>query len=161
MRVFLRHGDDGKKPEHDPELIKEGRKHAEKLAPKLVKKYGMPELILVSPFQRTIQTAKAMANEINFKGRLVIDNRLSRYFNSSEQKKPKITKETLAYDPPIKESKKEFRKRVDKHIKIITDKYLKNVWVITHALVLKRVAKHFKVKIPDTLDFLEYFSVSM
>lgn len=189
MIIYIRHSHDeydDATHRHDHQITPLGKEKARRMGKKLIEKYGLPNLIYCSPFKRTRQTLKYMLKD-NIpvvpatgsaplgsllrppgdrtetvqppKTRVKYDANLSRYFNRQEQEDPSIFAETEKLDIPIKETKNEFKLRVDEHINEITslhnDKQI--IWCITHTLVLKRVAKHYNIDIPKHLEFMEYF----
>lgn len=163
--IYIRHGNDNDSDpsySHDPKITRNGKKKARRVAFELVEKYGCPDVILCSPFQRTIQTAKMMKKMCGYKTTIYIDSHLSRYFCSREKADPQIDPSTEKYDTPIYESWNDFEGRVDKHLKMIKHNgYITNnskmVWCITHALVYKRVSRTYGVEIPIYIPFMDYF----
>lgn len=163
--IFIRHGDDNESDpsySHDPKITKNGKKKARRVAFELVEKYGCPDVIFCSPFQRTIQTAKMMRKMCGYSTKIYIDNNLSRYFCSREKANPQVNPSTQKYEAPIYECWDEFEKRVDKHLNMIKhNRYIgdntKMVWCITHALVYKHVARTYGVTIPVYIPFMHYF----
>ena len=158
MQIFIRHGNDNKssKYQHDNSLNlckKYVTDDIIKLTKKLIKKYGYPVKIYCSPFNRVIQTVNIMEPILKNNTEIIIEPKLSRFFNKKEQLHPSVRKETLKYYPPIYENNKEFKKRVDK---IDNKLHKKNytVWYISHYLVLKRIANNNNITIPDKMPFL-------
>jgi len=172
MVVYIRHGDDNNKHtkhKHDPHITKQGIDNVRNITKELIRKYGCPNTIYVSPFRRCIDTMKVMLHEINStneinkkkknKVRLVCDVNLSRYFTKSDKKHPKVSKKTLDFGIPIYESKKDFHKRINYHVTETAKKHHENVvWCITHALVYKNIAKNLNITTNNRIEFLEYFS---
>jgi len=63
--IYIRHGKDRKgSHKHDEKLTKEGKKEVEIFTEKLVREYGIPDIIYYSPFHRTRHTAKYMLRKI-------------------------------------------------------------------------------------------------
>lgn len=164
--VFIRHSDDnGSDPSHhhDPKVTRRGKKKAENAAYELIRMYGEPSVIFCSPFRRTLETSKRMKKMCNLPPEIYIDNNLSRYFSKKEKKNPDISSKTRKYDVPIYESWNDFEERINKHIQmLIHSGYKKSedvVWVVSHALVYKHVARVYGVDIPIIIPFLEHFVV--
>ncbi len=161
MVVYIRHANDNDhhtKYKHDPHITKEGIHNAKKMVHNLISKYGRPTEIYFSPFRRCIDTMRVMMHVLKKeKIRLVCDVSLSRYFTKSDKKDPKVSKKTLQYKVPIYESKKEFHKRVERHVSEMSKKS-NNIWCITHALVYKNIAKNLNVQTNPRIEFLEHFS---
>lgn len=160
MIIFIRHGND----EVDDVTYRQDNKinYCEKgdiseLAKKLIKKHGRPEEVYCSPFRRTITTAAELCKAGKVK-KFKVRNYLGRRFSKKEQKKPDIAPETKEYCPIIKEDKEGFKKRCLHAYENIKSKD-GIVWVVTHALVLKKIAKHVGLKLPKHIPFLYYFVV--
>lgn len=167
MLIYLRHADDDC-PEathcHDHRITERGAKKSRKVARRLIKKYGPPDIIYCSPFRRTRETLEAMWKEFpRHKPEVVIDCNLSRYFSPREQNDPNCYDETIKYGAPVYENWKDFRRRVRKHIHFVRRQgHFKDdniVWCITHALVYKQVAQRYEVPIPEHIPFLDCFSL--
>lgn len=165
MLIYIRHGHD-EDPDptyrHDNKLSSKGHKQVKDKVRELIKLYGIPDMILISPFRRTKETASVMKKYIskeypNSKTKSYYDSRLSRYFTSKERRDPDISPATDDKVIPIDEGNKEFRRRVKKHVKEISkSKYKKKIiWCVTHTLVIKRVAEIFETSVPDHFEFLE------
>jgi len=94
---------------------------------------------------------------------IYIDNNLSRYFCRREKANPQISQKTKKYDVPIYEEWCEFEDRVDKHLRMLRNRGFKEsddvVWVISHALVYKFVARVYGVDIPVVIPFMDHFVV--
>lgn len=160
MIIFLRHANDDESAtfKHDHHITEKGHKHAQQVTKKLVEKYGSPDLIMSSPMHRGKETVDAMLEVLSNKPKVVYDKDLSRYFNSLEQAHPEVCTCTLKEKIPIYESREEFKKRCAKVLKK-TKKIPKDkvVFVITHYLIMKFVADHYDITLPDHMPFLDYF----
>jgi hypothetical protein len=161
MQIFLRHGNDNKKCKylHDNSLNLEKSANTSdilKLTKYLIATYGYPKKIYCSPFYRAIQTAQIMQTQLNgLKNnvKIYIDPKLSRFFSPREQNNPSVRQRTYKYNPPIYETRYDFYDRVDK----LNDKLnyrTGTTWYITHYLIIKRIANHHNVVIPDHMPFL-------
>lgn len=168
MLIYIRHSDDeysNPTYKHDNNITNRGVRLAQKTGKKLIEKYGLPYKIYCSPFRRTRQTLENMLSslspELRAQIQISFDNRLCRYFSSSEKRRPKIDPKTKSHQVPITETWEDFKERIDEHImKMRRHKYKYReevVWVITHALVYKRVARHHQKELPDYIPFMHYF----
>lgn len=149
---------------HDHPITPVGRKMAAERFIQLIKKIGVPQIIYCSPFKRGIETVKYMIpRSMRSSIRIMSDTRLSRFFNSKEQKDPSIFPETKKKNVPIRETKKQFHTRIEDFIKSMMKEgnigSKKNVWFITHALVHKYIAGIYNVTIPEHIPFLHCFEV--
>jgi len=163
MLIYLRHGHDEYEDatyNHDNQITNQGRKGARILAKKLFRKYGQPTLILCSPFRRTLQTLSEMVKILPTVPQVEHCPHLSRYFGSKDRLNPDICPTTDKYDIPIEEGREGFKRRVREHI-LITEQYASDqvIWCITHAIVYKRVARHYGIPCPRRIDFLSHFVV--
>lgn len=168
--IYIRHSDDSKKRQEssiihrdDPSLTPEGRRLARRTGQKLIKHYGEPDIVYVSPFARAKQTLKEMLKYSEKKPAVYMDNRLSRYFSSREKKDPSCFTETFEHRIPIYENWNQFIRRVDKNIYQMKKKgYIEEksiIWCITHALPFIQVAKVCKLKIPKSIPFMYYYRI--
>lgn len=165
MIIYIRHGNDDGPAEHrhDQRLSDKGKRRSKKLAKRLIKRFGHPSIIYVSPFQRTLETVAAMSNRFKRTVTLRLDPKLSRYFSSKEQADPSIYPETKKVNVPIHEGKDDFKRRVKSHIRYTRkSKYHRSskvIWVITHTLVMKEVSRYWDIDIPEHFEFLEWFTI--
>ena len=157
MLIYLRHGDDRGNDvyRHDRPLNDRGRKKAGKAFGELVKKYGHPDTVFVSPFRRAVQTLEAMTKQ--FKRPVVFhrDPRVAQYLGGKRD--PSLSPETAA-QVAVDEGRDDFRARVHDHVEDVRrrDQAGAAIWCITHQIVIEEVADHFGVKISGDLDFLDY-----
>jgi len=163
--IIIRHSDDETycEKKHDcPINPQRGSYLAKKVGKKLVDKYGIPDIIILSPFRRTIETMNYMIDVKNQNIQVIEDNKLCRYFNQREKENPDVYKETLKKNIPIKESYNEFKERVDIFCEYMQDMNIENktIWVITHALVYKKISKFFHKKTSSHINFMENFTLS-
>lgn len=165
VTLIIRHANDEYIPikyRHDKEITREGKRDAKKLAKKLINKYGYPDVIYCGPMRRTEQTMNRMRKYVGNDVKIVIDNRLSRYFTSREKRSPSIFTVTHRRNIPINETKHGFKKRCDsflRYVKSRNHRKRQNVWIISHTMVLKRISKKLRISIPQQLDFLEYYRI--
>ncbi len=166
MLIYLRHADDhddDAEHRHDRGITSSGAKQARKLAKKLIKKYGHPSAIYVSPFQRTHQTVNAMSERFEHPVPVHQEPRISRLFSHKQQRDPDIGRATASV-VPIVEERDEFHARVRTHIEAMQlaghHRSSTAIWCVTHKIVVKDVAKHFGVDMPKEFDFLDYIVIS-
>lgn len=159
MYIFIRHSDDesdGCSQDHDCQLARYGKHLATKVGKKLIRKYGVPNVIYVSPFRRTLQTMEYMLYDVDRTDiKIIEDVRISRYFSSSDKRNPKLDKQTKKKNVPIYESYSEFKSRVDDFIEDLNDDD-KLVWVITHVVVYKRLCRYFDKHINGHVPFMHH-----
>jgi broad specificity phosphatase PhoE len=161
MIIIIRHSDDesdGCTKNHDCQLAHRGRQLAYKVGRKLIDKYGLPDLIFVSPFRRTVQTMRYMLYKSNHDGTEVIeDRRLSRYFSSKDKRNPVVDQTTIDKDIPIYESYHQFKERVNDFIETLDEIDTKDkvIWVITHVVVYKRLCRNYGINIDYRVPFME------
>jgi broad specificity phosphatase PhoE len=168
MLIYLRHGNDevDGRPFHrdDRRLNIEGKKQVRRAAKALYKKYGLPDIIFCSPMKRAKETVKEIKRGLfkatGSKVKIIIDNKLSRYFNSREQEDPSILPETAKLKIPIFETKDAFKYRCKKQYnKCLRKAHKAKIWCVTHVLVLKQVAAACKVQLPEHVPFLYSFKI--
>jgi broad specificity phosphatase PhoE len=159
MNILIRHGNDNKKSEykHDNSLNLTDKTTTDIIncTRKLIELYGFPDKIYCSPFHRVRETVKIMNREVLKNNvHINVDPNLSRFFSKHERDNPSIKNDTLKYGPPIVENKTSFNARVDKIDDKINHNKKKNIWYITHYLVIKRIAKNHDITIPNHMPFL-------
>ncbi len=167
--IYIRHGDDSYSDptrEHDRRLTSTGYKDAKRKTMELVEKYGAPTRIYTSPFKRAVQSVHAMERVIKKNGHnvdVIKDWKLSRYFSSREKQNPQVYEETERAGAPIHESWEEFQSRCRSHMRSFKRDGMYRgkevVWCITHALVLKEVARKYQVTLPEHIPFLHHFRI--
>lgn len=129
----------------DPGITNEGINNAFEKFSILIEKYGIPEQIVCSPFERTRQTAliaqKSILELKQIEVEIVINNKIGEYlgnqlhYNFSDSVKPITYKHK-----PIKDlSWASFDTRVKK---FTFDTPNKNIWIITHGVFIKRFVLH-------------------
>lgn len=158
MLIYLRHGDDRGNDvyKHDRPLNDQGKYRAGEKARHLIKKYGHPNRVFVSPFRRTRETLTAMAVHFDRPVEIQQDPRIAQHLSSKQQRDPHINPETLA-TITVNEDKKTFRRRVAAHVMDMRAwGALSAVWCITHKAVIDEVASHFGMKTPRSLGFLDH-----
>ena len=169
--IYIRHSNDSKRYQEssilhrdDLKITADGRKLARKMGKRLINKYGEPDLIFLSPFMRAKETLREMSKNFSHKPKIYYDNRLSRYFSSSEKKNPSCFTETFNHNIPIYENWDEFKLRVHKNLKSMRRRgFIKSnkvVWCITHALPFIQISKICKIQIPKDIPFMYHFRVT-
>lgn len=158
--LYIRHGEDKKsKYKYDEKLTEEGIEEIKKLTLELIEKYGIPDIIFYSPFFRTWKTKKIMIRTImeakKVKVESEIEPRIGRFFTKKQSQNPDIHPNTLNKNPIIYERFSEFHERVDLQFDEI-QKEEKNIWNITHSLVILRLAKRFNIERSKYVKYLDY-----
>jgi len=161
--LYIRHGKDKKgKYKYDEKLSKEGKEEIRNFTLDLIEKYGIPDIIFYSPFYRTFQTKKIMIKVIleskNVKIENKVDIRLGRFFTYKESKNPVIHPKTSNKEPIIYENSNDFHERVNFQFNEIK-KLNKNIWNITHSLVILSLAKRFKIERNPHVNYLDYINI--
>lgn len=169
MIIYLRHGsDEGEDPTfaHDQKVVmtKENQEDITKVGKFLVAKYGTPDMIVCSPFKRAKDTFDIMKKTgvIAPDYKLFVDTRVGRYFSSKEKNAgPEVRQETLEMGAKVYDPWDKFKERVYRHVDQVTaDGFTKSrhkiMWVITHTLVIKEVAKYLNFEMPEYYEFLQW-----
>lgn len=140
-------------PAHDPPLLHNQQNLFQETLLNLLKG-GHPDIIICSPYKRTVSTAKELASIINFKGNIIIDANISeylgfqrpRYINGRYSYIPDVDYTTKKYKLPlIKESMSSLYDRCKFHLDQLINEYClnnenpKNIWVITHGIVIEKI----------------------
>lgn len=170
MIIYIRHSDDEDNDPtfiHDPKLTSKGVKLAHKKGKKLIKKYGIPEIIYLSPFRRAKQTLAQLllylSEEQKNKIQIIEDPLLSRYFSSGQQKKVDVHRDTKRANIPVKENKDKLNKRVKTQVEKMkeNDFHINDqvIWCITHAIIIKKISSRFHVETPSHIPFVYHFKV--
>lgn len=172
--VYIRHGHDDEdlkfsEHEDDVELLRAGWELAQVRARRLVRYFGVPEVIRCSPFQRAVDTARAMSKwmekNLEVKVPLEVDCSLSRLFSPEEQECPDLNPQTARCPIPIKEKWKDFCTRVAGHTETMRDQIGayqpgRNIWCISHSIVLLEIAHYHHKEIRDPVEYLDWFDVT-
>jgi len=162
--IYIRHGKDRKgNHKHDEKLTKEGKREVEAFTEKLVEEYGIPDIIYYSPFHRTRHTAKYMLKKIiNIREddtktvKLKMDVKLGRFFTKSQKKRPDVRDSTYRKGIIIEERWEEFKDRVESQLDtILKENKDKNVWNVTHSLVLLQVARLKNIERDHYVEYLD------
>ena len=160
--VVLRHSDDDQpsRYEHDHAITPRGVLLARATAKHLIAEYGMPSIIYTSAFRRTRETLNAIRPVLKGNVQTVIDNDASRFFNSSEQRKPGVHPSTMEHKPPIVESWEDFQARCRRHFaKALEQSKTQVVWTISHYLVYRTIAEDYSIELPKHTPFCDFMVV--
>ena len=159
--IYIRHGKDRRgSHKHDEKLTKEGKEEVERFTEKLVKEYGIPDIIYYSPFHRTRHTAKYMLRKIieirtdNKKVKMKMDINLGRFFTKSQKDNPDVRDSTHRKGIIVNEKWEEFKDRVEFQMNNIVNEN-KNIWNITHSLVILQVAKLNNIERDKHVNYLD------
>jgi broad specificity phosphatase PhoE len=162
--IYIRHGNDEEnhsKYSNDPRLVKKYLPDIHRLTKRLIRKYGMPDIVCISPMSRAIDTCEQMKKHFHHTYIRVCPE-LSRFFTSSEN--TDVAPRTIKLKVPLGESRHDFTQRVHDHIDLFIHKKFYHrrhpvVWCITHALVMKRIAARLNIPIDNHVEFLDHFIV--
>mgnify|MGYP001276806183 CR=1 FL=1 len=146
--IWIRHGfkqyKNGKNPEgtfqYDPGL-RPGHEYAfDSIRLNLVHEYGPPTMVISSPYQRTMETARGLALSSHIMREPLVCEFLGHQKPGTEDLRPSTIMEGLS---SYRESFKELRKRCREHVTKIQETTLPGevVWCITHGLVMKYIMK--------------------
>ena len=122
---------------HDPPLTIQGLDDIPLVAKVLLSKYGMPSRIVSSPYQRTRQTAKVIADLFDMK--YEIDINLGEYISGKRKVDvvQALTTETATLNPVVNERYTSFDERVKQHM----EGRMVGTWYITHGTIIRHLAK--------------------
>lgn len=166
--IYLRHGPKEYKngratrgrPQHDPPIMRTSISFCQEMGTLLIKNYGIPKIVIVSPYLRTRQTGKLLTNSLPYyiKNCFYTDNNIAEYLGNLEGNID-VTNETLDYatDPvshqlllKMGESKLEFNLRIKEHLTMLQitpvdeeddefDCKTTVVWVVTHGYTISTI----------------------
>lgn len=148
MRIYIRHAEkeysngESEIYKHDPNITNNGREKARRVAKFLIDKWGVPDMIVCSPYERTRETAKEMASIIDKDIKIKCDVRLSEYLGNHKEDELDVKRETEKYNPPHPEIFFEMDSRVLLHndeMQELDDSEM-IVWFITHGIIINRIA---------------------
>lgn len=168
MLIYIRHSeDDDTDPtyQHDPHLTDRGKKLARHQGKKLIRKYGLPDIIFYSPFRRTRETLNYMLYDLSNKDydkiETVCELDASRYFSKRDKLNPDVAKSTLSKDIPIYENMSDFSSRINSLSKKLSKLHRRNyvIWCITHTTVYKQLADIYHLDLPNHIPYMHYFAI--
>ncbi len=170
-RIYIRHADkeyvngDANMYKHDPGITDSGVRKTIMVAQHLIEQWGLPDLIVSSPYRRTRETAEIMQRVTIAQGKKVniyIDSDLSEYLGNHRTTPIDVTESTLVYDPPHPETFLEMKDRVRSHNDKISS-FIQNsngvIWIITHGLIIKQVGALIGIKMVRDLPTLTCLSI--
>lgn len=171
MYIIIRHADDSvidlsqNDNKHDTTITNSGKRKSYKLAKKLVKKYGIPDVIYCSPFQRGRNTVKEMMKVFTKEQlkhiKILVDINLTKYFTDTQKYNPKIHHTTSYYNIPVVESKEDVLERSHNHLNRLYKHHSQKevIWSITHAIVVNYIGQMVGKDKNNSIDFLEYITI--
>lgn len=135
------------KPLYDPELrhLVPGVNVSEdchRCASSLIKKYGIPRVIICSPYRRTRETAKKLSEVIDIKSRpqIRVDVNIAEYLGFQKGGEPPLVDKTTAsfLVPQVGEDRASLRQRATQHILSFGGFHFSGViWVVSHGIVIQ------------------------
>ncbi len=152
--------------QHDSEILESSIKETQKLGLQLITKFGKPNIIILSPYLRVVQTVENLKYSLNEKESvpMYIDTNIAEYLGN--QKGPlDVSEQTLNLtdeDHPLpspNESLDSFKGRVQKHLDMVLlsensidnflnknhyNKKLTVIWIVTHGFVINNVHDNLK-----------------
>jgi broad specificity phosphatase PhoE len=150
MYLFIRHAEKTHRNGHpnqegeygfDPNITVDGMIRSRHIGQKLIKKYGKPTRVVLSPYLRTRQTAFAMLSSLP-RGQwppIEVNKDISEYLGNHHNKEIDLDPQTKYYHPPRDESFDDLRRRIKKFVSNLHPIQGECVWFITHGLVIKLV----------------------
>ena len=162
--IYIRHGEDKSrnyKYKYDPKLTRRGKDDAKELTEKLLKQYGVPDVIYFSPYARTRQTLKHMLRIVSKhsdkKIKKIVDHRLSRFFTRKQKRNPDIREKTRYLGAPIYETWDDFKDRVADQLEDMEEEIKSNnvIWCVGHTLIIKLVAKYRNIDKDKYITYLD------
>lgn len=169
INLFIRHGKDKKgKYDHDERLTEGAKEDIAIFTEKMVLEFGFPDIIYYSPYWRTRQTTKYILRKLNELKendkyvKIKCEPRLGRFFTGRERENPDVHRSTLKRNPILNETKREFHKRIEKHLKKVQYKsknHNLNIWNITHTLVLLHAAELLSDERNPHVEYLDFVKV--
>ena len=162
--IWIRHGnklyDNNKGPKGHPRFdpdITDQDKYV--LCPQkgneIYQQYGIPDMIIVSPYLRTRTTAYHLYCNLTQGNPIdtTIDENISEYLGNQRRMKLHDTDfdvDTIKYDfPDNKELYSNISIRTQRHLDHVLSHQNKFILVVTHGLIIKSIANHFNIKIDD------------
>lgn len=157
---FIRHGD-RESMEIDCPLKEKGKKNSRTKALDLIKLYGVPELIVTSPYLRCRQTAEEMNSVLEYPVKIKVDTRLSEYSTRASEFKGEYDEATLQYEIPDIASDSSNPRNIlpdiftdpMPRVTKIYNKYKddpRNIWFVTHGAIVCKVAELWSTRIEDS-----------
>lgn len=163
--IYIRHAEksyrngDSSEFSLDPDITVKGKENARHFFTKLLNKYGVPNRIICSPYLRTRETAKiaqdVIFDKLNINVEITCDSTIGEFLGNHFDKdiRDHLQKETLLYNPVPPETWQQFCNRICQHYNLTNLREIginsaqKNIWYITHGLIIKSIASLYKHKI--------------
>lgn len=153
--TLIRHSEDERPRDstyrYDPKLTEQGRLYTFKMYKKLLKR-SIPDVIYTSPMYRSLQTAlilKKLLQEDGYEVKILIVPALNRFFSDSERRANPKTRDSKV---DVTEDWSAFQRRVKRFARKQT--YSKNIWMVTHYLVIRCFSKVHKFSTPEKMPAL-------
>lgn len=173
-RIYIRHADkeysngDASIYKHDPRITEKGVDKARQVSLDIAEKWGIPDMIICSPYRRTRETAiimkKAVSSMAKRKIPIHIDNDVAEYLGNQKKYELDVTPKTLIYNPPHPESFFQMRERVKNHHNRILEYIRKKkegiIWIVTHGLIIKQILDYSNLNIFKNIPTLSCVSIS-
>jgi broad specificity phosphatase PhoE len=149
--------------QHDPGII-EDEENIYETVNKLADEYGIPDKILTSPFLRTRQTSdvmkKILLQKYDKNIEISICNNVREYLGFCKSKDGYAdldyqTEKHIGGPVKLKESTLNLTLRLESHINNL-NKHEKNVWIITHGILMSNIYKLHTGDEPDRPKPLDY-----
>lgn len=152
--------------QHDPGIVEDESVIYETVS-KLVAEYETPDKILCSPFLRTRQTSevikKALRQKYDKDVEIIVCNNVREYLGFCKSKDGYAdldyqTEKHIGGPLKLKETMLNLTLRLESHINML-NKTEKNVWIITHGILMSKIYKLYtgeEPNRPSTLDYIIY-----
>lgn len=157
-----------KKYKFDPKLSKKGIDYIYDNVPKYIEEYYLdvkcyPQLIVASPYYRTVETAKhiqlILKNNYNIDIDIVIEPLLSECL-CNQEKKELTTKyyrnETLKENIVYENNLMLFNQRINDFVNDKMFTYPSNTWFVSHGYTMQQIGKYFNENVPYPKEFTGY-----
>jgi broad specificity phosphatase PhoE len=166
--VYFRHtikkyADNECEPYHDPGIIIKEDELIKTIVSS-VRKYGIPNYIITSPYERTRHTAELFRDIIDqlydVRVPIFVDCNISEYLGYQYKFNPQlsVSDETKKFDvPDPNETIDELHERINYHLDMFKDINM-NVWIVTHGKIMEIIYKKYINK-RKSFQYLESFKI--
>lgn len=161
--IYIRHAEkaysNGKGPQHlpkhDPPITEKSIESIQEIGSKLIKEYGIPDLIITSPYLRVQQTVEYLTSSIkkNINDKVHIDLNIAEYLGHQKDEidLTETTLDLINYKidklPQPGETMTQLKERIVEHMRLVQlgEDTIKNektpdiIWIVTHGLIIKNV----------------------
>lgn len=138
MRIYVRHATKEYKNSRsqDPNITFRGRRESRIAGRNLIELWGVPSLIITSPYLRCRETAREMIGGLDVD--IIVDPNVSEYMGHQRGKKIVLTSETEFYNPPMDQSIDDLISRCSDHNNEFSylDSSPEVVWILTHSFFI-------------------------